>query len=753
MSAATDVIARMVVGVDADVRGLKRGFDDATRFTQGFVAEAQRNARTLEREMERAGIAGTEAGRQVERGLRQSMRAVELAASQMRMRIASQLRLDQALANQISRLDPFVAGMGRVGFEAGQTLGRSMAQGFGQANVINNIRRALGVGGAAGAAGAGLLGSSRTQTAAIAGLFTIANLGDAFAAGETKLTRFSQGLSSVMKASAGVAAFFGPKGLIAAGVLATTSFIIDFFAKTRDEATRTAKLFKEQIDQMIDAGDPTDMMARIQRLELGRPSAGASPIARGAFRGGILDFEAQIRAQEQAAKSANIATAGVYKRSIADLRRQLQPLIEERARLTDAILNPLAAREIRGALSINVGAPAPGTEFARLQRETEKVLRLYRLIGEQGTPAVAESRRLVDLYFQLGRAIDSIKNPWDDQAVALKSVRAEIEKLIPLLRGAGFIGPTPRVGITPSKPPPIPGPPSPTLGPVGQLPMLERILGVALGNMVRDIGKNVGDVLKATLGAALGPVSLLFRAMEPALRVLSPLLDAFVAPLAAVVQVIVSALEPALRLLFPVIKLVAIVLSFLGEIVSRVTAVVARAFGNLIIGIGKAIRALSLGTVGKGIIKAGESILRFADSTKKSADEMGRVRKQLYGMDFGDTADAITGLGDAAHQATAELLNVPYGYRVALARFLATAPDGPRRGAPSGNPDGRGGTGGPGGGPALIVVESGASLVVHSQARSTDELFRDIAGAAQERSLRRFGTTARAADTLAYRGS
>jgi hypothetical protein len=806
MSAATDKIASMVVGVGADPSELKRGLTEGARAVEDFTQHVNVTADRMRDLLKQTGgdlvkaarLAAREAdasfskvapisdapsfkgptGRDYSAGVR------AIAESRSRMMREAIRRSDQQLAGEIARSDVFTRGFAQQGTEAGLTLGRSMSRGFNQANVAGNIRRALGGAGGGGffenifGKGTGI-GTGRATAAFITGAFTLAGLGDAFASGDSKITRFTQGLNQVLRSASVVAAFFGPTGLLVSAVLAGTSFVLDFFAKTRDAADKMAKETEDRIKRLIDARDNAGQLSRVQELTVGLPSAGGSALVPGEFAGGIDDLEAQINAaydrivehnasaarqminavtqqQRNAIHRGNDQFIADTQTAIRALIAQLSPLVQERDRLTAAILDPTTSVRATPPSPIKTTAPAVGHEFDQLAGRIQKTIALYRALEEAGNPVSTQTQQLVDGFITLSHALSDLAergaDPFSNQVTSLQQLQAEIEKTLPRLSQLKDLT-RPGGRLTPGGAPEGRPGAAPTVDATPHFDALTRTLGVSLSNVVATIGRTIGGTIQATLGVAMGPVALLFRALEPALRVLDPLLDKLVAPIAAVAQVIVTSLEPTLRALFPIIKAFGIVVAFVSEVSSRAAALLARVLGNIVVAIGKLLQKITLGFAGKGLERLGTSFLKFADGAKQSADEMGRVRKELYGMDFGDTADSITGLGDAAKYAAAALINVPAGFRVELERYLASIPEaGPRQpSTPSGSgvpvaPTQPAAPVAPGNPhtPSIVIQ----SLTVQSSATNGRELLRDVAREAQRYSMQVYGTTVRAGEVL-----
>src|SRR5690606_4252421 len=138
------------------------------------------------------------------------------------------------------------------------------------------------------------------------------------------------------------------------------------------------------------------------------------------------------------------------------------------------------------------------------------------------------------------------------------------------------------------------------------------------------------------------------------------------------------ALVPVFRALWPVIKGVVIAISYLAEVFFTVSGYLQKGIGWLLEAIGKAVKYLSFGLV-RSIERAGKSLGRTGDEALRSAKEFAKLRGELKDLSFEDALDRVT---DAANKAADALLNVPQGFKVALARFEAAAPQRPGPAAP-----------------------------------------------------------------------
>lgn len=236
----------------------------------------------------------------------------------------------------------------------------------------------------------------------------------------------------------------------------------------------------------------------------------------------------------------------------------------------------------------------------------------------------------------------------------------------------------------------------------GGLAILQNILSQL--NPFALIIKSLSDAM-APLAPVLAQIgAVVAETLTPVFEALAPVIQAFipffrallqvVAPLIRALTPLFAALVPILEALFPVIKFVAIVFTYVVEAAATVASMLLRFGGNVIIVIGqifyalaKAIDALpGIGAKGamraaEGLIDVGKGMLRAADEAKKTAEEMGKARDEIRGVNIDHTVDGIQELGDAASKTAAQLLNVPTWFKIAAARYNAAVP--------VGTPDGR----------------------------------------------------------------
>lgn len=191
-----------------------------------------------------------------------------------------------------------------------------------------------------------------------------------------------------------------------------------------------------------------------------------------------------------------------------------------------------------------------------------------------------------------------------------------------------------------------------------------------------NIGSGLMQGLQQGAGefmASMGPAALAAAGFSKVMEGLQPVLDAVMEPLVELGKIIGIMLTPILKVLFIPLKAFGIATAFLGEILARVSGGIATAIGKLLVGIGNLLNKLP-GSIGNPIKKAGEGILSFADSQYEAADQLKRARQELQKMQFGDTADALGNLKDAAQSAAEQLTNLPSAFKIALRRYQSTDP-------------------------------------------------------------------------------
>lgn len=212
--------------------------------------------------------------------------------------------------------------------------------------------------------------------------------------------------------------------------------------------------------------------------------------------------------------------------------------------------------------------------------------------------------------------------------------------------------------------------PAATPAPMRQGPTVAERAAAATPAPILRMFEGVASGVAAAFKGAIGPVAMLGAVLEPVIPVLSILLE----PLRLFGEILARAIMPVMRVLFPVVKIATIALTYLGEIIARVTAGIATAIGSLLKGIGKLLNKLP-GSIGDPLIRAGKSMLDFAQAQYTAADQLKRGREELRNLSFDEAAANVNKLGEAAGAAADAVRNLPDWYKLESAIFAATAPE------------------------------------------------------------------------------
>lgn len=266
------------------------------------------------------------------------------------------------------------------------------------------------------------------------------------------------------------------------------------------------------------------------------------------------------------------------------------------------------------------------------------------------------------------------------------------------------------------------------------------------GNIGSGIISGLQDAA-ANLIAGFTPAAMASAALGMALRGLQPFLEMLAPPLEMLGKIVGIMLTPILKAIFPVLKLFGAGVALVGEVAARVAAGISTVIGRIFVGVGKALNLLP-GSIGNPAIRAGKALLAYAGSQYDAAAELKKARRDIMAMKFGETGDAVDALGDAARSTAEALLNVPAGFRIALAQYQAQIPflPGPTMTPtpaplPSNGPGGGGGETVPtGSGDGASAMAGGASvinLVVDGKV-----LARAFLGPMKSEAQRRFGSSA-----------
>jgi hypothetical protein len=171
--------------------------------------------------------------------------------------------------------------------------------------------------------------------------------------------------------------------------------------------------------------------------------------------------------------------------------------------------------------------------------------------------------------------------------------------------------------------------------------------------------------------AAFDPFTLAFVAVGKIFQGFAPVLDKVMGPFIAIGQILATLITPALRLLFIPLKLLGIVVAFLGEMVSRVSAGIASTVGTILAAIGRALNKIPFLRLGAGLESAGNALKSFAASQYAAADQLKRQRKELEALDFDNAANGLNGLAEAADNASESIINAAETFKLNLSKYRA----------------------------------------------------------------------------------
>lgn len=506
-----------------------------------------------------------------------------------------------------------------------------------------------------------------------------------------------------------------------------------------------------------------------------------------------------------------------YNKLLGDLQRAYGGIADAQLKAFNLSQQASAVANIKALQD----ALKPKDAFKDFEKQFGQLLSLGTALRKVGDPINDVVEQITKKYTKLLELLQDPKlDPWSDQAVALRKLRAEVEEYLKQLTKAGLTGGgglsiTPSHGTIVATPTTAALPAGPSLGEARlrvAIVLLEEGV-VSAGVKLRDFAAStffatlrsiasqlnpfaqiitaintaatplvpVMAELAAIVAKALAPV---FKAFAPVLEQLLPLIDAIfrvLSPILAALAPLFQAFIPILNALFPVIKFVAIVFtyvveaaSYLAGILFNVAGGIAVAIGGLIAAIGSIISKIPfLGGYGRNVQDFGNFIKDLgkgfesaANGLFQTADDMAKARDEINGVNIDPAQTALDGLTTAANAAAGSLLNVPTGYKIALARFNATTPvtgSNPISGGPPvptptpvnpnypkipvpGSPSGSG-SGGAGEITTPMSFNFGAgSIVITGSNKSAADLFDEILGEGKRRARSQLGDVTRWSD-------
>jgi TP901 family phage tail tape measure protein len=437
--------------------------------------------------------------------------------------------------------------------------------------------------------------------------------------------------------------------------------------KDETDAVRGAleQLTEAQLNQTRAAFETARAQALAKRAELGRKPLVARDNA--GVGGGAAGFNIGEWNRQSAiidATSAQLRTIGEIQTRNAERAAAFQ--LEMRKAHEEA--KKLAAELAGGGAGGTV--PAYAANMDKLAERVSLVTRALEHVRETGNDINGLAKFSADVWADVAARLREAGNGMDETSDKLRGMIEQLERASGLRDALkGLAGGPGGIRVTPSAAAMAPAPMA-----AAQIPALAQMPNLIVAR-INDVVRTIGSTISGTVMAAFGPMSLLMQAINEILEPLYPLLDALLEPFRILGQMLAVAVVPVLRLLFPIIKAVAIILSYFGEITTRVSAGFATAIGHLIVGLGKAIDKIP-GVSAKGMIKAGEAVLEFADGQYHAADQIKRMRKELEGMTFDKAAERVNRLGEAAADAAEAFTNIPSWFKTGAAIYGAAQPRG-----------------------------------------------------------------------------
>lgn len=221
---------------------------------------------------------------------------------------------------------------------------------------------------------------------------------------------------------------------------------------------------------------------------------------------------------------------------------------------------------------------------------------------------------------------------------------------------------------------------------IGRMPILDQVLdGIEAGAAYGPVGSIIGALAalamqSETMATAFGIINDLLQVAADAvgmlLEPLLPLIHVLQSVLVPVFNVLGTVLEavllPIMPFLFEALKWLGVVVLFVGEVFQRVRSMVLDAIGGLVVGIAEFINSIPFLSANT-MLQAGKNMQRSAQDARDSADEMARARDELIGLTY-DEAMARAKNTEELERATAAMINIPQGFRYALARAEAATP-------------------------------------------------------------------------------
>jgi len=192
---------------------------------------------------------------------------------------------------------------------------------------------------------------------------------------------------------------------------------------------------------------------------------------------------------------------------------------------------------------------------------------------------------------------------------------------------------------------------------IGRADVVQREASQALGVMgsaAASVGEKMRGAFTGAIGNVIGslnPMGAVAKALAQVMKELAPFVEALEAPMKILGEVIAKALLPIIEALFPVFKFVAIIATYLGQVLFTVAGGIQTVVGGVIKAIGTLISKIpGLGGVGRGIAGAGQSMMDVGAGFREAAKGLGEAREAIKALEWPNGESAIKDTTDAVER-------------------------------------------------------------------------------------------------------
>lgn len=393
-------ISELIVAASVDPRGVRTGLNQALDYSKAFAREVEVVVGNTFKGGK--GVGFEERGAQMVEGLLGGMQSeLDRRKSDLREKLARGLisreqftkegqkaaqGFNEALLAGISHLDgrkllspgmreQMVAALREDGIKAGEAFSQGVQRGTqrGQARGVGYPGRGPGL----------QVGGRNAAPAVVAAAFGFESLARSEIAAEG-------GARAASRAVATFAAGFGTGGVVLTALIAGGLAMSEWWGARQKEIEETRKKFKEEIDGMVNDANASGIIQKMQEIEMGKRSGGASKLAPGSFVGGMNDLTAQNVRDRQAITEAlrvgNMAEVGKLVDVVRERQKSIDLLKEQRDQLRELILHtPPAPRTAGGMLpAMKIEAPAVKSGMEAMTDEVTRLTTAYQQLKALG---------------------------------------------------------------------------------------------------------------------------------------------------------------------------------------------------------------------------------------------------------------------------------------------------------------------------------------------------------------------------------